>query len=106
MKKFRNVAIGLLIIFTLVIVGVCTYYNINMGPVSDDDTLKEVVIDSGTIESIGITLKENNLIKNVDIFKIYIKLTDKANLKAGIYKMSENMGTKEIVKLLFDKQFT
>ena len=62
MKQFRNIAIALVVIMTLVIVGVCTYYNIQMSPVSDDTTLKEVNIESGTIESIGITLKENNLI--------------------------------------------
>lgn len=100
MKKFRNVAIGLVVMLTIVIVGVCTYYNINMGPVSKDTTLKEVVIEAGTIESIGITLKENNLIKNVQIFKIYTKLTNKTNLKAGIYKFSESMGVEKIVKLL------
>lgn len=100
MKQFRNVAIALVVILTLIIVGVCTYYNINMSPVSNDTNLKEVTIESGTIESIGITLKENNLIKNVTIFKIYIRLTGKTNLKAGIYNLSENMGVKEIVDIL------
>ena len=100
MKVFRNVAIALVVIMTLTIVGVCTYYNINMEAVSDNDTLKEVNIESGTIESIGLTLKENNLIKNVMIFKVYTRLTDKTNLKAGIYKLSENMGVEEIVKIL------
>ena len=100
MKQFRNIAIALVVIMTLVIVGVCTYYNIQMSPVSDDTTLKEVNIESGTIESIGITLKENNLIKDVNIFKIYIRLTNKSNLKAGIYELSESMGVEEIVAIL------
>ena len=89
MKKFRNIAIALVVIMTSVIVGVCTYYNINMSAVSDDETLKEVTIESGTIESIGMTLKENNLIKNVTIFKVYTRLTNKTNLKAGVYNLSE-----------------
>jgi len=100
MKQFRNIAIALVVILTLVVIGVCTYYNINMGPVSNDDTLKEVTIESGTIESIGITLKENNLIKDLTIFKIYIRLTNKSNLKAGIYNLSENMGVEKIVEIL------
>ena len=100
MKKFRNIAIALVVIMTVCVVGVCTYYNIKMSPVSDDTTLKEVNIESGTIESIGITLKENNLIKDVNIFKIYIRLTDKSNLKAGIYELSESMGVEEIVSIL------
>jgi len=100
MKQFRNMAIALVVIMAIVIVGVCTYYNIKMSPVSNDNTLKEVNIEPGTIESIGITLKENNLIKDVNIFKIYIKLTNKSNLKAGIYELSENMGVEEIVSVL------
>lgn len=100
MKKFRNIAIALVVIMTSVIVGVCTYYNINMSAVSDDETLKEVTIESGTIESIGMTLKENNLIKNVTIFKVYTRLTNKTNLKAGVYNLSENMGVEEIVTIL------
>ncbi len=100
MKQFRNIAIALVVIMTLSVVGICTYYNIKMSPVSDDSSLKEVNIQSGTIESIGITLKENNLIKDVNIFKIYIRLTNKSNLKAGIYELSESMGVEEIVAIL------
>ena len=100
MKKFRNIAIALLVILTIIIVAVCTYYNINMAGVSEDSALKQITIEAGTIESIGVTLKENNLIKNVQIFKIYTRLTNKTNLKAGIYKMSENMGVEKIVKML------
>lgn len=100
MKKFRNIAVGLIVIMITIIISFCTYYNINMQGVSDDSTLKEVTIEAGTIESIGITLKENNLIKNVMIFKIYTHLTNKTNLKAGIYNLSENMGVEEIVSIL------
>ncbi len=100
MKKFRNMAIGLCVIMTTVIIVVCTFYNINMSAVSNDTTLKEVTIESGSIESIGITLKEHNLIRNVSIFKIYTYLTSKTNLKAGIYNLSENMTVEEIVTIL------
>lgn len=100
MKKFRNIAIGLVVVIGTVIIVLCTYYNINMGPVSNNTSLKEINIESGTIESIGITLKENNLIKNVTIFKLYTRLTSKTNLKAGIYNLSEDMGVKEIVEIL------
>lgn len=100
MKKFRNVALGLVVIMTVVIVSICTFYNINMGPVSSDSTLKEVTIEPGSIESIGITLKENNLIKNVSIFKVYTRIMNKTNLKAGIYNLSQDMGVKKIVDVL------
>ena len=100
MKTFRNIALTILIILTITIVGVCSYYNINMKPVSNDTMERQVTIEPGSIESIGITLKENNLIKDVTIFKVYIRITGKTNLKAGVYSLSENMGVEKIVKLL------
>lgn len=100
MKKFRNIAISLVVIMTIFVIAICTYYNINMSAVSQDSTLKEVTIGEGTIESIGVTLKENNLIRSVTIFKIYTRLTNKTNLKSGIYSFSEDMGVKKIVSLL------
>lgn len=71
-----------------------------MAKVSEDSTLKEITIEEGSIDSIANTLKENNLIKNITIFKVYLRLTNKTNLKAGIYNLSENMGVKKIVTLL------
>lgn len=100
MKKFRNIAISLFIILTVLIVSVCTYYNINMSPVSKDETLREISISEGTIESIGKELKANNLIRDVTIFKLYTRLMNKTNLKSGIYNLSPSMGVKEIVSIL------
>lgn len=100
MKKFRNIAVILVIICFVVIIASCTYYNINIGKVSDDTTLKEITIKEGSIGSIAVTLKEQNLIKNITIFKLYTKLTNKTNLKAGIYELSEDMGVKKIVDVL------
>lgn len=100
MKRFRNIAVILAIICFVVIIASCTYYNINIGKVSDDTTLKEITIKEGSIGSIAVTLKEQNLIKNITIFKLYTKLTNKTNLKAGIYELSEDMGVKKIVDVL------
>lgn len=100
MKRFRNIALALVVISFFLVVAVCTFYNINMAKVSNDNTLKEVTIKAGSINSIANTLKENNLIKNITIFKVYTRLTNKTNLKAGIYNFSEDMGVKKIVSLL------
>ena len=100
MKKFRNIAVILVIICFVVIIASCTYYNINIGKVSDDTTLKEITIEAGSVDSIANTLKDNDLIKNKTMFKVYVKLTGKTNLKAGVYELSENMGTKTIVNIL------
>ena len=100
MKNFRNMAIILLVVFTTVILALGVYYKVNMTGTSNSDTKKIVNIEEGTINDIAKTLKDNNLIKNVSIFKVYIKLTNKSNLKAGIYELSENMGVEKIVKIL------
>ncbi len=77
-----------------------TYYKINMGKVSNDDNLKEITIEEGTINSVATTLKKEHLIKNITIFKVYTRLSGKSNLKAGTYSLSENMGTKKVVDCL------
>jgi len=100
MKKLVKIVIGLFVVGLVVIASVFTYYKINIGKVSDDSTLREVTINEGSIESIAITLKENNFIKNVTMFKVYIRLTNKSNLKAGIYELSEDMGVERIVSIL------
>ena len=100
MKNFRNMAIILLVVFTTVILALGVYYKVNMAGTSNSDTKKIVNIEEGTINDIAKTLKDNNLIKNVSIFKVYIKLTNKSNLKAGTYELSENMGVEKIVKIL------
>lgn len=100
MKNFRNMAIILLVLSTTVILALGVYYKVNMAGTSNSDTKKIVNIEEGTINDIAETLKDNNLIKNVSIFKVYIKLTNKTNLKAGTYELSENMGVEKIVKIL------
>ena len=100
MKNFRNMAIILLVVFTTVILTLGVYYKVNMTGTSNSDTKKVINIEKGSIDSIAKTLKDNNLIKNVSIFKVYIKLTNKTSLKAGTYELSENMGVEKIVKIL------
>lgn len=100
MKNFRNIAIIVLVIGTTIILSLGIYYKINMSGTSKDSTTKVINVEEGTITDIADTLKENNLIKNVTIFKIYIKLTGKSNLKAGTYELSEDMGVEKIVDIL------
>lgn len=100
MRIFRNVALAVLILSTALIIFVCSYFNYNIAPVSNDSTLKTVVIEEGGISDIANALKENNLIRDVTMFKVYIKLTGRSNLKASTYELSENMGVKKIVEIL------
>ena len=100
MLKFRNIALILVVVLFSGIISIGIFYRVGISRVSKDNTLKTVIIEKGSIASIASTLKENNVIRNEMMFKVYIKLTGKSNLQAGTYDFSEDMGTKKIVSML------
>ena len=100
MKFLSNIYVALLTFIISSTLLTFSIFNFYIGKVSNDTTIKTIEIKPGSIDTIGTTLKEEGLIKNKTAFKIYIKLTGKTNLKAATYKLSENMGVKEIVKIL------
>ena len=99
-KGFKRVILSLMVMCFCAFLAAMTYYFINMGKVSNNSTLKDITIEQGSISSVASTLKANNLIKNITMFKVYIKLSGNSNLKAGNYSLSENMGTEKIVDIL------
>ena len=98
--KLKKMLVVLPAVLITVLIGVIIFYNISLAKVSNDDTLKKIVIEPGGIESIATTLKENNLIKDEKMFKVYVSLSGKKNLKAATYMLSENMGVRKIVDIL------
>lgn len=100
MMAYRNIMGVIVVIAFAGILSLGIFYNIGLSKVSKDSTLKTVIVEKGSIASIASTLKENNVIRNEMMFKVYIKLTGKNNLQAGTYEFSENMGTKKIVSML------
>lgn len=101
MKKLRNLMIVFLLLLGSIFVTLGLLYNYYSSPVSRHDEEKKVVIESGISSGeIGQVLKENNLIKNETFFKIYLKLFNINDLKAGTYLLKENMSLDEIVELL------
>ena len=100
MKIYNNIYLAFIILITSSIVFICTLFNFQLGKVSNNDSLKEIKIEQGTITDIANILYKNKLIKNKKAFKIYVILTNKTNLKAATYKLSENMGTRKIVNIL------
>ena len=99
MKKLANVALFSLITLTILVIVGCSIYNYNIGPVSKDEELKEIVIEEGeTFLTIAPILKENNLIKSEFFYKLYIKLFKPETFEAGVYAFSENMGVEKIVE--------
>ena len=99
-KIFSNIYLAFTLLIISAIVFVITLFNFQLAKVSNNNKLKEITIEQGSISDIANTLYKNKLIKNKNAFKIYVRLTNKTNLKAATYKLSENMGTKKIIKIL------
>lgn len=95
----KKVVIILSVIFTLVIVssiGGLIWYNNGLKAVSKNNNTIRIEISEGSgISAIADELKENNIIKNKLIFKIYCQINNTKNLQAGEYELnpSEDMPT-------------
>jgi len=98
--RIKKMLVVLPFVIITVTIGVAIFYNLSLSKVSNDSKLRQIEIKPGSIESIGKTLKKNNLIRDAKMFKIYVKLSGKSNLKASTYMLSENMGTRKIVDIL------
>lgn len=98
MKKYIKIIFASVIFIISLIVFCLSLFRYELSPVSKDTTEKIVIIKEGTISSIGMTLKKENLIRSELFFKLYIRLTNKNSLQAGTYSLNESMSTKEIIK--------
>lgn len=92
--------LGILISTTIIIVGCCGYYKLQISPVSNSKKIVEVEIPNTTVRGIASILKEKGLIRDQRMFLVYVKLMKKDNLKSGYYDFSYNMGVEKIVALL------
>ena len=100
MKKLSKIFIIIISSIVLLCLLIFLIYNINLKAVSNDSNEKVVEIKQGSIRNIANTLKGHHLIRSELTFRIYIKLNNITNLKAGYYKLNESMDVKEIVNSL------
>lgn len=90
----------IVIIIAIILIAIGVYMVLTM-PVSKNNEEKEIVIPLGSGSSkIAQILKENNLIKSENVFKIYVKLNKITNFQAGTYYLKEGMNLKEITDTL------
>jgi len=99
MKKLRNIMLVFLLLTVVIAVTLCLLFNHYSSPVggSSDPITVEV---SGTGAQIAETLKEADLIRSTTFFKIYLKLFNIKDLKAGKYTFNKEMSLKEIIDKL------
>ena len=105
MKKKNKwlIIIGIIVgIIILMLLAGILIYNIMLLPIDkkSDETIN-LEIELGTSTSkLAEILKENNLIRSKNIFKLYVKLNGKSNFKAGTYELKKSMSIKEITEYL------
>lgn len=94
------------IFLTVVGLGVLYTYNYFLGPVSTLDKNVQFEIESGSsVYSVGDKLYKEGFIKNVLVYKIYVKLNNINEYKAGIYELNKKDGLKNIVNTLKNNSY-
>ena len=94
-RKLLTIFVAILLFFTGTVL--ILYINF-LNPVSKDSHEIEINIEKGSYSSqIADLLYENKLIKNKYFFLVYLKINNINNIKAGNYKLNQNMTVKEIV---------
>ena len=102
MKLFHNIYIAFMVLIFSIGIFIFSVYHYAFSGTSNKEILETIVIEPGSIASIATSLKEKNFIRNELAFKLYVKLTNKDNLKAGTYSLSKDMGLIEIINILED----
>lgn len=97
----KKVLMIIIVASLVLIIGALATYKILTMPVSKSIEEKKIEIPMGSGSSeIAKILKENNLIKNELAFRIYVKIHEISNFKAGTYYLKESMNLKEITDML------
>ncbi len=103
-KKKKIIIIVVAVVVAVIIsaiIGFTSFYIKSMEATGTSDETIIVSIPQGSTSSeIGTILKENNLIKNEFTFKLYTKLNDVSDMRAGQYQLNRTMSVSEIVECL------
>lgn len=102
-KSYLGVKIIIILILLMIIVAISAllWYNTSLSGLGtkDEQVEFEIAMGSGT-DKIANVLKEEGLIKDPLVFKIYVKLNNISNFKAGKYTITKDMSVPEIAEAL------
>ncbi len=99
MKK----ALGFILVFAILLTaGGYYYYSTGLKAVDENMTDEKLLdIPEGAFgNKIASILKENDLIRDENVFKLYLKLNKVDNLKSGRYSLSQSMSVEDLVEEL------
>lgn len=101
MKKIVKFLIIIILLFVLVVGGsIILYFTSLSGTGKSSEKIEFVVDKNATFSKLGKSLESKKLIKSELVYKIYIKLNNPSDLKAGTYTLDKGMGVKKIVEVL------
>ena len=90
----------IVLVFSVAIAALAAYYwyNQQLEPVSDDETLQSIVIADGeSVADIASKLKQSGVIRNEQAFQLYARLNGKTDLKAGTCRVAPSQTVAEII---------
>lgn len=102
-QKIIKIISAIACLLVVALLSIIITYNVMLGPVSKDSSNITFEIPYKTTSNeVLASLKEQGLIKNVTIAKIYMKLNKITNIQAGIYELNKTMSTGEILNSFQD----
>ena len=104
LKRIWKIVLGLNLFFIIFVIGIIVFYNSSMSATDKSNNTSVVfTIDAGTTtKQIAKNLEDANLIRNKNVFLVYVKLNKINNLQASTYKLNRTMNMKEIIKIISD----
>src|SRR5574344_2066189 len=98
MKKYTVIAISAVVILATLIITGCLIFNYKTSaPTKESEEVTLEIANGTTYLSLANTLKDQNLIKSVAFYKLYIKIFKPNNLQAGEYVLNTNMNLKTLI---------
>ena len=100
MKELIKILVAMILFFAVIVVGGLVYYSNSLKGTGSNEKIEFVVDNNATFSTLGAALEKQGLIKSELTYKIYIKLSNPGNLKAGTYELDAAMGVEKIVETL------
>lgn len=101
MSKIIKVIVGVIVLLISLVLLTFSYYVFQLSPTSSDKKVMQIEIPKGTTgDGIANILKNNGLIRDTTVFKIYLKVHNVKNINYGIYELNKAMGVKQIADII------
>ena len=98
---FLKILIIVIIFLAIVCTATVIWYNTSLSGTGSKEEKAEFVIEMGSgTDKIANILEENGVIKSKLAFKLYVKLNNISNFKAGSYTITKDMSVPEIATTL------